>query len=59
MDSLLSNYVIKKMTNNKIPILNIHDSFIVEKKYENILRDTMNKSLRHFKIKSLPRITIK
>ena len=59
MDSLLSNYVIKKMTNNKIPILNIHDSFIIEKKYENILRDTMNKSLRHFKIKSLPRITIK
>lgn len=59
MDSNLSDYVIKKMTNKKIPILNIHDSFIVEKQYEEILKDMMSGSIRYFKIKSKPTITTK
>ncbi len=59
MDSNLSDYVIKKMTNKKIPVLNIHDSFIVEKQYEENLKDVMTGSIRHFKIKSIPKITTK
>jgi hypothetical protein len=59
MDSNLSDYVIKKMTNKKIPVLNIHDSFIVEKQYEENLKDTMTGCIRHFKIKSIPKITTK
>lgn len=59
MDSNLSDYVIKKMTNKKILVLNIHDSFIVEKQYEENLKDVMTGCIRHFKIKSIPKITTK
>ena len=58
-DSKISEYIIKKMTNKLIPVLNIHDSFIVEKKYHKELRQVMTKAFKYFKLKSIPTITVK
>ena len=56
-DSKISEYIIKRMTNKSIPILNIHDSFIVERKQQQQLKQVMIKAFRYFKLKSIPTIT--
>ena len=43
-DSTLATQVIKEMTSQREPILCIHDSFIVRKSAEPMLRDCMNKA---------------
>ena len=58
-DSKISEYIIKRMTNKSIPVLNIHDSFIVERKQQQQLKQVMTKAFRYFKLKSIPTITIK
>jgi len=58
-DSLLTDYVAWKCTNRKIPVLSIHDSYIVEKKYEHLLRDLMQQAIRHNKFNSMPMIKAK
>ena len=47
------------MTNKKIPVLNIHDSFVVEKKYEHELKRVMTSAFKNFKLKSIPTINAK
>ena len=48
-----------KMTNKKIPVLNIHDSFVVERKYQHELKKVMTAAFKYFKLKSLPTINAK
>ena len=55
-DSKISEYIIKRMTNKSIPVLNIHDSFIVERKQQQQLKQVMTKAFRFFKLKSIPTI---
>ena len=59
IDSKISEFIIKRMTNKSIPVLNIHDSFIVEKKHHQELRRVMTKAFKYFKLKSIPIITVK
>ena len=59
IDSKISEFIIKRMTNKSIPILNIHDSFIVERKQQQQLKQIMIKAFKYFKLKSIPTITIK
>ena len=58
-DSLLTDYVAWKCTSKKIPVLSIHDSYIVEKKYEHLLRDLMQQAIKHNKFISMPMIKAK
>ena len=58
-DSKISEYIIKRMTNKSIPVLNIHDSFIVERKQQHQLKQVMTKAFRFFKLKSIPTINAK
>lgn len=58
-DSKISEYIIKRMTNKSIPVLNIHDSFIVERKQQQQLKQIMIKAFKFFKLKSIPTITTK
>ena len=58
-DSKISEYIIKRMTNRSIPVLNIHDSFIVERKQQQQLKQVMTNGFKYFKLKSIPTITIK
>ncbi len=59
IDSQIAEYIIMKMTNKKIPVLNIHDSFVVEKKYQHELRQVMTSAFKNFKLKSIPTINAK
>ena len=53
-DSLLTDYVAWKCTSRKIPVLSIHDSYIVEKKYEHLLRDFVSNPARAYGSLPLP-----
>lgn len=59
IDSQIAEYIIMKMTNKKIPVLNIHDSFVVERKYQHELKKVMTATFKYFKLKSLPTINAK
>jgi hypothetical protein len=65
-DSKIAEYVIKRMTDNSIPVLSVHDSFICPKIYEFELMDAMrdafsahcgfsiDKAITYYKIKESP-----
>tara|TARA_Y100000294_G_scaffold167059_1_gene175910 strand:+ start:577 stop:1923 length:1347 start_codon:yes stop_codon:yes gene_type:complete len=58
-DSCISEYIIRKMTNKKIPILSIHDSYVVAVPYKELLLSVMLKAFKSLKIKSIPPINCK
>ena len=58
-DSCISEYIIRKMTNKKIPILSIHDSYVVAVPYKELLLSVMLKAFKSLKIKSIPPIKCK
>jgi len=58
-DSCISEYIIWKMTNKKIPILSIHDSYVVAVPYKELLLSVMLKAFKSLKIKSIPPIKCK
>jgi hypothetical protein len=55
-DSCIAEKIIEYMVNNRIPILAIHDSFIVEYKNKSSLHNLMDHIYRSFKLKSVPKI---
>ncbi|MCB1783824.1 MAG: hypothetical protein KDI13_07490 [Alphaproteobacteria bacterium] len=56
-DSKIAEYVIRRMTALGIPVLCVHDSFIIDSKYKHILRHFMKKAYSSFNIpKGLPEI---
>jgi len=59
LDSLLTDYITGKFTKSQIPILSIHDSYIVDRKHEKQLRETMTKAMTHNKFVSMPAIKVK
>ena len=55
-DSCIAESVIEKMVSMRIPILVIHDSFIVQYKNKKLLRGVMNNVCIEQKLKSIPLI---
>jgi hypothetical protein len=55
-DSCIAESVIEKMVSMRIPILVIHDSFIVQYKNKKLLHKFMNHVFREHKLKSIPLI---
>ncbi len=55
-DSCIAESIIESMVNNNIPILAIHDSFIVQHRNESNLYKSMDHIFRSFKLKSVPKI---
>ncbi len=55
-DSCIAESIIKSMVHNNIPVLAIHDSFIVQQRNERGLRKLMDYIFRSFKLKSVPKI---
>ncbi|WP_440634901.1 hypothetical protein [Candidatus Pelagibacter sp. HIMB1746] len=53
-DSCIAEKIIEHMVNNRIPILSIHDSFIVESKNKSSLLNLMNHMFGSFKLISIP-----
>jgi len=53
-ESQVSSYVIKVMTENSIPILNIHDGYIVENRYAPDLMDIMEEAFQSNGLSSVP-----
>ena len=56
MESGISSYIINKLTKQNILTLNIHDSFIIEKKYRLKLLTLMNKAFKEYQYKSIPEV---
>ena len=55
-DSCIAESIIESMVNNNIPILAIHDSFIVQHQNASSLYKLMDYIFRNFKLKSVPKI---
>jgi len=55
-DSCIAESIIESMVNNNIPILAIHDSFIVQLRNKSNLYKSMDHIFRNFKLKSVPKI---
>ena len=55
-DSCIAESIIESMVNNNIPILAIHDSFIVQHRDKSNLYKSMDHIFRSFKLKSVPKI---
>ena len=55
-DSCIAESIIESMVNNNIPILAIHDSFIVQLRDKSNLYKSMGHIFRSFKLKSVPKI---
>ena len=55
-DSCIAESIIESMVNNNIPILAIHDSFIVQHRNKSNLYKSMDHIFRSFKLKSVPKI---
>ena len=55
-DSCIAESIIDNMVNKNIPILAIHDSFIVQHRNESNLYKSMDHIFRSFKLKSVPNI---
>ena len=47
LDGQIAEYIIKKFTYSNIPVLCIHDSFIVSIKHDGLLRTTMHEAVKH------------
>ena len=58
-DSCIAEYIIRKMTNKKIPILSIHDSYVVALPYKDVLLSEMYKAFKYLKLNSIPLIKMK
>ena len=54
LDSCVTEYIIKKFTTQKIPVLSIHDSYIVGKSYKKLLIEIMTSAFRYNKLTSVP-----
>jgi len=55
-DSCIAESIIESMVINNIPILAIHDSFIVQLRNKSNLYKSMDHIFRNFKLKSVPKI---
>ena len=55
-DSSIAEYILKQFVNKEIPVLCIHDSFMVNTKYESLLREIMVKSFKVHNLISIPKI---
>ena len=55
-DSCIAESIIENMVHNNIPILAIHDSFIVQQWNKDGLHKLMDNIFRSFKLKSVPKI---
>ena len=55
-DSCIAESVIERMVSMRIPILVVHDSFIVQYRNKELLRKLMNHVFREHKLKSIPLI---
>ena len=55
-DSCIAESIIENMVHNNIPILAIHDSFIVQQRNKGGLHKLMDNIFRSFKLKSVPKI---
>lgn len=56
-DSYVSEYVITELLKHGIIALDIHDSYIVQRKHESILRQVMIDGFKHNKLISIPNTT--
>ena len=54
LDSKVTEYIMKKFTTQKIPVLSIHDSYIVGKSYKKLLVEIMTSAFRYHKLNSIP-----
>ena len=54
LDSKVTEYIMKKFTTKKIPVLCIHDSYVVGKSYKNLLLEIMTSAFRYNKLNSIP-----
>ena len=55
-DSCIAESVIERMVSMRIPILVVHDSFIVQYRNKELLHKLMNHVFREHKLKSIPLI---
>ena len=56
MDSQIAEYIIEKFVAHDIPILCVHDSFVVSVKQDNFLRNTMFEAVENIINKASPKI---
>ena len=56
LDSQIAEYIIEKFVSSDIPILCVHDSFIVSTKQDNFLRKTMVEAVENITNKATPNI---
>jgi len=56
LDSKVTEYIMKKFTTQKIPVLSIHDSYIVGKSYKSLLVEIMTSAFKYHKLPSIPDI---
>ena len=54
MESRVTDYIVTVLTKHKIPVLSIHDSFIVVKSKVSFLRTIMQEAFTKLKYKSIP-----
>ena len=56
LDSQIAEYIIEKFVAHDIPILSVHDSFVVSVKQDNFLRNTMFEAVENIINKASPKI---
>ena len=54
MESRVTDYVVTVLTKQRIPVLSIHDSFVVVKSKKPYLRVIMQEAFTKLKYKSIP-----
>ena len=54
MESRVTDYIVTVLTKHKIPVLSIHDSFVVVKSKVSFLRTIMQEAFTRLKYKSIP-----
>jgi len=54
MESRVTDYIVTVLTKHKIPVLSIHDSFVVAKSKVSFLRTIMQEAFTKLKYKSIP-----
>jgi hypothetical protein len=56
LDGKIAEYIIDKFTQNNVPVLCIHDSFVVPRSKDDFLRQTMNEAIINVTSQGLPKI---
>ena len=56
LDGKITEYIIDKFTQNNVPVLCIHDSFVVPRSKDDFLRRTMNEAIINVTSQGLPKI---